>query len=157
MEKIKLEIGDKLYAISPTSLFTYEVYEIRRQAEGKVLYAVVCEACRDHEPCKVLIEHFQKNEFLFVSMLNNYNGEDEDGGSCYEKNHEWYHRKNHFFTDKNSSLIFLKKTLLEDNKEGLKRINERYKNEKKGFEERIASLENEIAVMEEQLVKEKKC
>lgn len=87
---IKLKIGQELYRYSKFyHIMRYEVFGILQREEGEY-YQIVCKDCRHlNWNCEVLIKLSDENEFKYVSMLNDREGNSQyhfhttDFGECY--------------------------------------------------------------------------
>lgn len=116
---IELKIGDILYTGASFRVMSYKVYEIRK-TEDSILYAVECQNCNDHDPCKLLVApNNRKNPtyFTFVEMLNNYIYDSEN--RVYDQTYS--HSGEKFFTDKYSGVIEKLKKEIEYHKSELKK------------------------------------
>lgn len=127
--KTNLKIGDDIYLHNGFRLLEYKVYEVR-ETQDSIQYAIQCQSCTGHEPCKLLIVKvapIDDNHYRFVSMLNHCDTDEEDYEDekyqCYTHDTSDYH----YFCETKEEALFQcllagQKTLKEDIKRQKERL-----------------------------------
>jgi len=89
---IKLKIGDELFKYQPLKgIWSYIVLGVRDYGDS-VLYEIECQACNDHEKCRILVaQNDNQKSFHYVSIVN----DDEEHEQYY------WHIQNEYYVSKN--------------------------------------------------------